>query len=621
MFGVDFNTIEEFIDRKSRHRNIKKLLQGKDSCLGFEDAPAAKRRKSLDSSQTSNMDVSMSSIPELYRDDESKLLAENEELRVQLGQANCRIKQLEAELRASKEEIQIFKKRRYTGYNGRGGGAIDEYKHEVRVAAISVLAEGETSVGINRSWEALATFVPQLLGDGGVVPNRKTLDRIRDDMGHFNALQRDQFVQAAEFLVFSVDGTNIGTKNYSVLGMWNHQCDYHVLAIDEYVGKTGEEIADIMFKQYLRLGITNEKAVAIMSDKSSTQHKANRLFGIKIGKALQQLICGEHSSASMEGKVAKSLPLAQEANQCCKQLFGCRQCGPTVGYSATSLKSELDLVLRLEKDIHHSNFKTDLGSRYAVILANAQQLLLHKDVVLKVLERQSKSDSRAPSVRLHNLIKNHWSELQLELGALVYFWHTIIGPYQAQMAKYNTVGEVKVISQAMEDRVQSVAASKVAFDTLRQCNLEMSNNNAGVYMIIDAAWSSASIELKRTIHATVQAAAITALKKSKADNKVVQAIQADDQLVFPSENRRAEAVFSALKHIARKYDALIDDKQVDVAVAKINHLARWIHVQDEQELLRMMREARANRKAVWSDRSARKRLFDREVYDRLYLAD
>ena len=140
-------------------------------------------------------------------------------------------------------------------------------------------------------------------------------------------------------------------------------------------------------------------------------------------------------------------------------------------------------------------------------------------------------------------------------------------------------------------------------------------------MIIDTAWSCASVTLKRKIHATVQAAAINALKKAQADNLLVQAIQADDQLVFPSENRRAEAVFSALKHIARKYDALMVDKQVDVAVAKINHLARWIYVQDEGELLRMMREARANRKAVWSDRSARNRLFDRELYDRLFLAE
>ena len=645
LFGVDFEGIEEFVDQKNRIGNIRKLLQGKDSFLGLTDAPAAKRRKSLDCSQSSNMDVSMKSIPEECQDNESRLMIENEELRIQLGEANSKIKQLETELRASKEEIQIFKKQKYTGYNGRGGGCISEYRQEVRVAAISVLAEGETSVGITRAWEALATFVPQLLGDGGAVPNRKTLDRIRDDISHFNALQRDQFVQQAEFIVISVDGTNIGTKNYSVLGtgikscrspvfalygfvffhpclgIWDHQCNYLVLAIDEYVGKTGEQIADIMYKQFLRLNITNKKPVAIMSDKCPAQHKANRLFGIKIGKKLQQLICGEHSSASLEGKIAASLPLASEANQSSKQLFGGRQSGPTVSYSATSLKSELDLILRLEKDIHHSSFKTDLGSRYAVILANSQQLLLHKDVVLKVLKRQSKSDSRAPSVRLYNLMTSQWNELQLELGAMIYFWHCIIGPYQAQMAKYNKVGAVKVISQTMVDRMQAVAASRVAFDTLRQCNFEMSNNNAGIYMIIDSAWSCASITLKRKIHDTVQAAANKALKKAKADNQIVQAVQADNDLVFPSENRRAEAVFSALKHIARKYDALMAEKQSDVAIAKCNHLARWIHDQDDQELLNMMREARANRKAVWSDRSARKRLFDRELYDRLFLAD
>ena len=125
----------------------------------------------------------------------------------------------------------------------------------------------------------------------------------------------------------------------------------------------------------------------------------------------------------------------------------------------------------------------------------------------------------------------------------------------------------------------------------------------------------------------------------------MQEIEADGQLVFPSENRRAEAVFSAFKHMARKYDALMVEKQVDVAMAKegfhidiraysslfenhhseihlkINHLAQWAYAQDDNEMLRMMHEARTNRKAVWSDRSARKKLFDREIYDRLFLND
>ena len=54
---------------------------------------------------------------------------------------------------------------------------------------------------------------------------------------------------------------------------------------------------------------------------------------------------------------------------------------------------------------------------------------------------------------------------------------------------------------------------------------------------------------------------------------------------------------------------------------KINHLAQWAYAQDDAEMLRMMHEARTNRKAVWSDRSARKKLFDREMYDRLFLND
>ena len=440
-------------------------------------------------------------------------------------------------------------------------------------------------------------------------------------LAYFNALQRDQFVQSAEFLVFSVDGTSVGQTKFTVLGMWDDRCNFHCLAIDKigHDSVTGEVLADMMYNQYLRLGITNEKPIAIMSDKAHVQYKANRLFGLKIGKKLQQLVCGQHETAILEKKFGEQLLLAKESNHCAKFLFGQRNSGPTLSLSETSLKSELDLCLRIEKGINHSKFQTDMGSRYMVLLSNSQQLLLHKDLVKKVLAKRSKSDSRSPSRRLLCLINDHWDQLQLELGSIVYFWHTIIGPFATQMGQYNQLETVKLYHQQLEDRIQAVASSRVAFDTLRQCNSDMSRNNPELYTIIDAAWSTATASLKRTIHATVQAAAAAALKKAKADNKVAKEIEANGQLFFPSENRRAEAVFSALKFMARKYDSLMVDKQIDVAMAKINHLAQWAYHQDDKQMLQMMHDARANRKAVWSDRSARKNLFDREVYDRLFL--
>ena len=175
------------MDQKNRKHNITKLLQAKDSYLGVNnDSIGTKRRKSMDSSHSSNLDVSMASVSEEYLDDESKLIKENEELRYQLGVANSKIKELEASLRSKEEEIQLFKKQTFSGFNGRGGGAVKEYKQEVRVAALAALSEGETSTGIRRCWSAITTFVPELLGPGGSVPSCKTLDRIRDDLGRFS---------------------------------------------------------------------------------------------------------------------------------------------------------------------------------------------------------------------------------------------------------------------------------------------------------------------------------------------------------------------------------------------------------------------------------------------------
>ena len=179
--------MEQFVDQKHRSQNIKKLLQAKDGFLGVnEESSGVKRRKSMDSSFSSNLDVSMASIPEEYRDSESKLIAENEELRCQLGIANSKIKELEAALRSKEDELQLFRKQTFSGFNGRGGGAVKEYKQEVRVAALAALPEGETSTGIRRCWSAITTFVPELLGPGGSVPSCKTLDRIRDDLGRFS---------------------------------------------------------------------------------------------------------------------------------------------------------------------------------------------------------------------------------------------------------------------------------------------------------------------------------------------------------------------------------------------------------------------------------------------------
>ena len=71
---------------------------------------------------------------------------------------------------------------------------------------------------------------------------------LKASLAYFNALQRDQFVQSAKFLIFSVDGTSIGQTKFTVLGMWDEKCNFHCLAIDKigHDSVTGEVLADMM---------------------------------------------------------------------------------------------------------------------------------------------------------------------------------------------------------------------------------------------------------------------------------------------------------------------------------------------------------------------------------------
>ena len=97
-------------------------------------------------------------------------------------------------------------------------------------------------------------------------------------------------------------------------------------------------------------------------------------------------------------------------------------------------------------------FKTDMGNRHAVALANSIGCLLNKDDLIIVLKKYK--EKRPIFEELLNLLDGpDFHEISLYLGLIVMFWNSIIGPFESASSKNIKLEEAKSIIRETEKRI------------------------------------------------------------------------------------------------------------------------------------------------------------------------
>ena len=188
LFGVDYEEAKENIDGKNWKANIKKLWKGKD--VDFASNKSGKRkRRSINDSLNESFLMSFEESASLDDVDElSKLRAENAILR-----QKCNAMQ------------DLFvKKRKKNPRSRNSGGSTLCYSNQMKSMAISLLAQGESSMSVYRTLKTMTLMIPELLeADNEVVgiPCHQTLSRWRDQIPILNAIQTKCFIENGDRFV------------------------------------------------------------------------------------------------------------------------------------------------------------------------------------------------------------------------------------------------------------------------------------------------------------------------------------------------------------------------------------------------------------------------------------
>ena len=183
LFGVTWDEVKENIDQRNWKKNIKRFWKGDDVDFALKASPAKRKRKSANDSLNESLLMNFEESTSLDDVDElSKLRAENTILR-----ETCQAMQ------------DLFvKKRKQSPRSRNSGGSNACYSNQMKSMAISLLAQGESSMSVYRTLKTMTLTIPELLEAPNEVvgiPCHQTLSRWRDQIPMLNTIQTNAFIQ------------------------------------------------------------------------------------------------------------------------------------------------------------------------------------------------------------------------------------------------------------------------------------------------------------------------------------------------------------------------------------------------------------------------------------------
>ena len=258
------NETESEIDKRCLNRNIKRMLSRNppekifigQTLQSSDEVNTTTESIDLDSSMMSVVDLNTSSMSYDDNDTEVELdpLFKNskKELVRQLRLAKNQNSVQETELNFLRPIGNFFKCEQK-----RGGFS---YMPAVDRIAVSLLSEGESSRGIVRFFEALASEFPVLkTSDCEMkknIPRKSYINSLRDVLPNLNSLHLSTFLENTtrkkEKLTLSVDQTTI-SSNTGIMGMGvsDQSGNFHLIGLMQTTASKGLEIKEAM-KQLLK---------------------------------------------------------------------------------------------------------------------------------------------------------------------------------------------------------------------------------------------------------------------------------------------------------------------------------------------------------------------------------
>ena len=339
----------------------------REALVDFEsDIESDGAETSLDDSMSQSLlDESLGTRGESYW--KQRCLMAEESLRAEKAKHQAEVTRLkakhDADIAASRDLFLV--RTRPTRANG--SGQARSYGKELRAIIIDAAGQGVASADIQKLLKSVFRFISFPEEEGTrAVPCLDHINKLRSsDLAALVDQQTQQWINDAEKIALSVDGTTMNGRHYLALGGFNEDSQYHCLAIKETDASTGLEIASVMRALINQIPGLEGKIRFIIADRAKNQENANRRLQELLNKdrpadqLIKLLVCLLHTVIGCDNRsFAQLCADAQATSSLLAQLFGSRK---SINYRKACLKKELRVKCR-----GSPGFDTKMGSRFHV---------------------------------------------------------------------------------------------------------------------------------------------------------------------------------------------------------------------------------------------------------------
>ena len=366
-------------------------------------------------------------------------------------------------------------------------------------------------------------------------------------------LQRSHWIESATKVILTVDATNLNGSNHVAIGGFDENCQFMCLNIKEIGGKTGEQIASVMFSMINEIPGLEDKISVILTDRARNQELANKLLCNYLnrnrcdGYKVFCVCCTMHTVSRIDARTFQKLSKqAMNAAELLMRIFGNRK---SFGFKLACLKQALIDELK-----GNPGFESDLGSRYHCHFANGRALLKYEEEVLKVLNANNCNQNHAKLIGL--MESNEWYQIRMELSVPVIVWVVLAGPFHSKISGELNYGELKAEFTDALAVVKKVLKSrnpfKVAYDIAWEIQRAIVGDTKDALERVGEYWNDLDPNLKVEINRVIKAAFEEGRQKLESDWAVLGDLPIEDNVTLVWNNRRIESTFGFLKQVERK---------------------------------------------------------------------
>ena len=483
--------------------------------------------------------------------------------------------------------LSLFAKKTVTITRGDRKSGFREYKSDLRKLTMRLLSHGLPATSIKVVYDSLHDIFSDEM-EKGEVPSRRWIQDQRDLIEPLVDNQIIEETNEAQSLTIMHDGSTCnkdGSKIYTV-GVVNELNKFTAIHTKVVPNGTADAAADAIISCLTRDVI--EKADKCISDTAHTALKTNRLLDAKMSEILDapkettKINCSFHTGANMDDRHDQSNDKEiQKLFLDFQVLFSSRD---NSGHRTEDLRIPLKDLLAEDTACKSKSkrFLSKLGSRMATSANNALVTLLHRDVILQLVQEQiqlkqgNKKDDETSRVvkrleRVQSLLNDViWPFTACRLGINTMMLNCITLRMGEFERNDRSVTQKKAILRSIYCLYEKLIKSNDAFGQLREISIGIVNTDfQDALKVVDESLDKMNEVDRLSLSKQVKVAATNGLHKLKKDQDSILELPDSDELLLTT-NRRSESVFATYKGLEKLFVGMNQERLEVLTRARIN---------------------------------------------------